>query len=357
MIKKIRLIKQGSGVIIKDKGFIVTNYHVFAGGEKIEVVHNNKVIPYAEIIGIDIDKDVVILKLDDKKYPKIKIGDSKNLVVGQRVYAIGSPLGLENTISEGIISGLRSYDEMGRRFIQMTASISHGSSGGAVVNDRGELLGISTLTAKEGQNLNFAIPIDEVLEVDISSYSKNNAYKYSDWFNKGLESAENRKYYDAIRYFSMFIEKNPNFAAVYYNRAMVKISTKDYKGVVLDLNSALEIDPDFVLALFLRGVAMVDLKLYKSANDDFTKVIMIDPYFAKAYYHRGMLRTVLEDDIGALQDYNKTLELNPDNEVAYFLRGSIKYSLGDKIGACLDWSKSGELGNYKAYKILRKYCK
>lgn len=85
------------------------------------------------------------------KSSSIKIGESKNLTIGQRVYAVGSPLGFENTISEGIISGLRSYEESGKDFIQITASISPGSSGGAVVNDKGELIGISTLTIKEGK--------------------------------------------------------------------------------------------------------------------------------------------------------------------------------------------------------------
>jgi len=122
-------------------------------------------IPYVDIIGVDVDKDLLILKIKGKKFPAVKIGNSKSLNVGQRVYAIGSPMGLENSISEGIISGLRSYDELRRSFIQITASISPGSSGGAVVNDKGELIGISTLTFKQGQNLNFAIPIEDILKV------------------------------------------------------------------------------------------------------------------------------------------------------------------------------------------------
>ena len=78
-------------------------------------------------------KDILILKIKERKFAAIKIGDSKKLNVGQRVYAIGSPLGFENSISEGIISGLRNYAEIGKNFIQITASISSGSSGGAVV--------------------------------------------------------------------------------------------------------------------------------------------------------------------------------------------------------------------------------
>ena len=167
------LATQGSGVIINDEGYVVTNYHVLAGNERIEVLHNKEILPFQDIIGIDVEKDILILKIENNKIPAMKIGDSKTINIGQRVYAIGSPLGFENTISEGIISGLRNYDEIGRNFIQITASISHGSSGGAVVNDKGELIGISTLTAEEGQNLNFAIPIDDVLDVELRiSYPK-----------------------------------------------------------------------------------------------------------------------------------------------------------------------------------------
>jgi len=153
-----KLAKQGSGVVLNDKGYIVTNYHILAECDKIEIKHYDKVIPYVDIIGVDVEKDILILKIKREIIPSLKIADSDKLKVGQRVYAIGSPLGFENTISEGIISGLRNYDELNRNFIQITASLSTGSSGGAVVDSKGELIGISTLTVRGGQNLNFIIP-------------------------------------------------------------------------------------------------------------------------------------------------------------------------------------------------------
>ena len=123
------LVKQGSGVVLNDKGFVVTNYHVLAGCDRLEVLHNKEIVPYVDIIGIDVEKDILILKVKAKKFPAIRIGDSEKLNIGQRVYAIGSPLGFENTISEGIISGLRSYEESKKKFIQITASISPGTAG------------------------------------------------------------------------------------------------------------------------------------------------------------------------------------------------------------------------------------
>ncbi len=152
------LSKQGSGVVINDKGYVVTNYHLLEDCERLEILHNEEIVPYVDIIGIDVEKDILILKIEDQKFPAIEIGNSKSLNIGQRVYAIGNPLGFENTISEGIVSGLRSYEEFGMNFIQITASISSGSSGGAVVNDKGELIGISTLISKRRAKLKFCYP-------------------------------------------------------------------------------------------------------------------------------------------------------------------------------------------------------
>jgi S1-C subfamily serine protease len=181
------------------------------------------------------------LKINTKKFHAIKIGNSDNLKIGQRVYAIGSPLGFENTISEGIISGLRNYDVLQRDFIQITASISSGSSGGAVVNDKGELIGISTLTAKEGQNINFAIPINDVMKVKTDSYKKENAYKNFELFYKGNNAVKKGNYSDAIRYYTEFIKINPSDAKAYYNRGIAKYTLGDKSGSCLDWSKAGEL--------------------------------------------------------------------------------------------------------------------
>ncbi|OGU36911.1 MAG: hypothetical protein A2315_02710 [Ignavibacteria bacterium RIFOXYB2_FULL_35_12] len=384
------LVKQGSGVVLNDKGYVVTNYHVLEGCDRLEILHNKEIVPYVDIIGIDVEKDILILKIKAKKFPAIKIGDSKKINIGQRVYAIGSPLGFENTISEGIISGLRSYEEYEKSFIQITASISSGSSGGAIVNDKGELIGISTLTSKEGQNLNFAIPIGDVLIVEISSYSKGDAYKDFEWFAKGFRALEKRNYHQAIKYYSSFIEVYSIYAAAYYNRGIAKYNVEDYSGAIQDFNKAIEIDPkdaaayynrgnakkkfedywgaiqdcnkaieldvEHINAYIIRGNSKANLKDYRGAIQDYNKAIEINPKDAAAYYNRGTAKSNIEDYSGAIQDYNKAIEINPYYEDAYFNRGLTKYNLGDKYGACLDWSKAGELGNYKAYDFIKQYC-
>lgn len=385
------LTKQGSGVVINDKGYVVTNYHVLSGCERLEILHNKDNVPYVDIIGIDVVKDILILKIEAKKFPAIKIGDSKSLKIGQRVYALGSPLGYENTISEGIISGLRSYEEYEKNYIQITASISPGSSGGAVVNDGGELIGISTLTAKEGQNLNFAIPIEEVLKVKISSYRNDEKFKLFDLFSMGYTAFERRNYNEAIKYFTQHIDNfpsdadaygyratsnymlrdyiaakqdydkaidlSPNDCINYINRGALKGEIlKDYKGAIQDLNIAIELNPNLAAAFYNRGVNKERLKDYRGSIQDYSKAIGLDSQYANAYLNRGCAKNELGDSRGAIQDYNKTIEIVPDEALAYYNRGIAKHRLGDKYGACMDWSKAGELGYGGAYDLIREEC-
>jgi len=385
------LTTQGSGVIINDEGYLVTNYHVLADNERVEVMHNKEIIPYSDIIGIDVERDILILKIEKNKIPSIKIGNSKTINIGERVYAIGSPMGFENTISEGIISGLRNYDEFGGNFIQITASISPGSSGGAVVNDKGELIGISTLTAEEGQNLNFAIPIDDVLDVKISSYAKDDSYKDFELFSKGIAAGNNGNYKEAIEYFSLFIRKHqniettyynrgiakynlwnykgaiqdfnkaieikPNYAAAYNNRGIVKYKLGNYKGAIQDFNKAIEIKLDYALAYNYRGMAKVILGDYREAIQDYDKAIEIQPEYASAYNNRGQAKLQLGDYREVIQDYSKAIEIESSNANAYYGRGLAKISLGDNSGGCLDLSKAGELGFDGAYDAIRDLCK
>ena len=137
---------QGSGVILKDKGLLITNFHVFSGAEKMIVVHGDDTLNYDGIIGVDVDKDIVIARLEGYECSNIPVGNSDEIKVGEEVYAIGSPLGLENTITKGIVSGYRkSLGEIKSTLIQIDASLSPGSSGGAIFNSKGEIIGITAL--------------------------------------------------------------------------------------------------------------------------------------------------------------------------------------------------------------------
>lgn len=159
-----QIIGSGSGIMIGRDGYILTNDHVASGGcfysvriedDESEYV-TDRVIKYNNVI------DLAIIRIERQLNP-IPIYKGKNrLVRGQKVVAIGSPLGLFNSVSDGIISGFRKIDEVD--MIQFTAPISHGSSGGAVLNMQGEIVGISTAGIDSGQNINLAIGYENILE-------------------------------------------------------------------------------------------------------------------------------------------------------------------------------------------------
>lgn len=152
----------GSGVVIDSSGTIVTNFHVVKGGSTFGVIFENNPNEsiFARLIKVNQDFDLALLKIDDKTKP-IPIKGVDTLNRGQQIVAIGSPLGLMNTISDGIVAGFRNFED--KKFIQITAPISPGSSGGALLDRYGYLVGITAAGYLEGQNLNLAIPSSELL--------------------------------------------------------------------------------------------------------------------------------------------------------------------------------------------------
>lgn len=163
----------GSGVIIDEReGYIVTNFHVIDGADEIAVTLHDGHQLEARIIGSDPEADVAILKIEHKNLTSIPFGDSSGLRVGDFTVAIGNPFGLGQTVTSGIVSalgrtglGIEGYED----FIQTDASINPGNSGGALVNLRGELIGINTAIIASGGSGNvgigFAIPINMVREL------------------------------------------------------------------------------------------------------------------------------------------------------------------------------------------------
>ncbi|MEF8822638.1 MAG: DegQ family serine endoprotease [Desulfohalobiaceae bacterium] len=152
----------GSGFIISDDGYIVTNHHVVAKADKVQVsLRESEETLDAEIVGSDEETDLALLKVDvDRELPSLEFGDSKTLEPGQWVVAIGNPFGLSHTVTAGIVSakgrviGAGPYDN----FIQTDASINPGNSGGPLLNLQGEVVGINSAIVAQGQGIGFAIP-------------------------------------------------------------------------------------------------------------------------------------------------------------------------------------------------------
>lgn len=150
---------QGSGFIVTPGGAIISNLHVVRGAAKIRVrLTSGDVYQTDQIIATDDVRDIVIIKIDGFNLPTVRLGDSDRTESGESIVAISSPEGLANSISTGIISGMRRLET--HRVFQITAPISDGSSGGAVFDSKGEVIGIITYLMKSGQNINFALPVN-----------------------------------------------------------------------------------------------------------------------------------------------------------------------------------------------------
>ena len=156
----------GSGVIVDSaKGYILTNAHVVAGADSIKIILNDLREIDAKLIGADAETDVAVLKVEDQGLSSLRIANSDNLEIGDFVVAIGNPFGLGQTVTSGIVSALGRTTQLGgyQDFIQTDASINPGNSGGALVNLRGELVGInSQIVSRSGGNIGigFSIPIN-----------------------------------------------------------------------------------------------------------------------------------------------------------------------------------------------------
>ena len=151
----------GSGFVI-DNEVIVTNYHVIEKSNSgfVRLIDNQRRYRITGIIEISEKYDIAILKVEGLLAPKLKLGSIQTVEIGDNVFAVGNPRGLEGTFSQGIVSGIRSFGS--DRLLQITAPISPGSSGGPVLNGNGDVIGVAVASLRDGQNLNFAIPIDYV---------------------------------------------------------------------------------------------------------------------------------------------------------------------------------------------------
>ena len=180
--KQYQDVGNGSGVMIRPDGYILTNYHVVNGADRIliSVGLQDKV---AKVVGTDPTTDLAVIKIDGTGYPAIEVGSSKGLQVGQWVMAVGSPFGLEKTVTSGIVSALqRSEQAQGQtandittytNLIQTDAAINPGNSGGALVDEHGKLVGLNSLIqspsggvgAAQSAGIGFAIPVDFAMSI------------------------------------------------------------------------------------------------------------------------------------------------------------------------------------------------
>jgi S1-C subfamily serine protease len=162
----------GSGFFINSSGLAVTNYHVIDGAYSAKIQTTDKnTYDIAGVYDYNEDYDLALVQINGSGFPYLEIGDSSTAVTGSAIFAIGSPLGFDNTLTQGIISNAsRQFSDSPVSYIQVDAAISHGSSGGALLNTKGQVIGVTTAGVDDAQNINFAVPINLIKELSSSSH-------------------------------------------------------------------------------------------------------------------------------------------------------------------------------------------
>ncbi|MFZ3064542.1 MAG: tetratricopeptide repeat protein [Nitrospirota bacterium] len=357
-------ISQGSGFIIRPDGAVITNYHVISNAVDIAVKAGDKVLKVEGLLHIDKENDLVILKAKGKDLPFVKIGDIAKMNIGEKVYVISSPEGLENTISDGILSGIREITS-DKKILQITAPISPGSSGGPVFNKNGEVIGIATFIIKEAQNLNFAMPVNVVKDKisnkkvtalkdsKIEDYKKTAEY----WFYLGYSYGEAGLYKEAIEAYKQAIRIKPDLAEAHYNLGYAYDSLDMYREAIEAYKQAIRIKPDKANANYNLGVAYVKLSMYREAIEAFKQAIRIKPDDANAHNNLGATYGKLSMYREAIETFKQTIRIKPDLADAHYNLGYTYLQLNDRGSALEEYKILKDLDQESANKLFNAIYK
>lgn len=177
-----------------------------------------------------------------------------------------------------------------------------------------------------------------------------------DYTQKGRELYEKHEFMEALLNLNKAIEVDPNHSQAYFVRGNIKDAFDDRHGAMKDYNSAVEKNAKFADAFFARGNVKMKLQDYYGAISDYTSAIGINENYIEAYFNRGKAKQFLQAYEDAINDCSKIIQLHPKNMDAYYMRGLLRIEFGDTKTGCLDLSKAGELGDLKAYEMIREKC-
>jgi tetratricopeptide (TPR) repeat protein len=343
--KNGKILGQGSGFFINDKGNVITNRHVLEGADRAEVkTANGKVFSVMKVLAEDKEGDLIRVSVEIHKSVVSPISVSATIPeVGEKVVVIGSPLGLEQTVSDGIVSAVREIPTFGK-LIQITAPISSGSSGSPVVNVRGEVIGVATFQIVEGQNLNFAIPGERVTRL-----TPGKGQTLAEWtggkieelapadslYNKGLTLVWVGDYEKALPYFEEAVKKDTSYAEAYFYIGYCNSELGRYNEAVEAFKQAIRIKPDLAGAHSLLGWTYDALGLYNEAVEAYKQGIRIKPDVAELHYILGVAYGKLERYDEAVEAYKQAIRIKPDDAKAH-------YNLGTAYGELGRWNEAVE---------------
>ena len=327
-------VAQGSGVAIAP-GVVATNYHVIRDGASCMVRYQGQDYP-ARLLKGDWQRDVCSLEVPGLPAPPVALGDTASLKVGATVYAVGAPQGLELTLSQGIVSSLRDLE--GGRYIQTTAAISHGSSGGGLFDDQGRLLGLTSFYVGGGQQLNFALPVEWIgtlpqrpVRLPAQGLSE------VDWFNRYTVLEAKKDWPGLLAVCEAWVKAQPDNAIAWGALGEAYTGTSQYGEAIEAYHRALEIDPREALAWYVLGVAYGNARRYAEAIEACRQALEIDPQHAEPWYVLGDAYVFSGRYTDAIKACRQALKINPQYADAWHTLGAAYVFSGrytDAIKAC-----------------------
>ena len=385
------LVATGSAVVVA-RDQVITNKHGIEAGVAFRIKQRNRSLP-ATVTYVDPDHDLGRLTVEDLKASAVPVRLSSALTVGEHVFCIGAPEGLELTISEGLISGLREFEQV--RLIQTSAAISPGSSGGGLFDAQGQLVGITTFFLKEGQNLNFALPGEWVRAVAshrASLAEKNNTGSQADqalpWFQFGVQMMDATEYQKAVDAFREVVRLTPGESEAWSNLGVAYARLKqDDKAVaalqeairlrphdaiawsnlgvaygrlkqddkaVAALQEAIRLRPDDAIAWCNLGLSYDRLHEYKKATTALQEAIRLKPDYAMAWVGLGVAYGYLQQDDKAVAAFQEAIRLEPDYAEAWYNLGVAYEEQHDRSRVMTVYEKLKSLDQDEADKFFRR---
>lgn len=345
--KDKKALGQGSGFFINNKVHLITNHHVIEGAHSAIVkTMGEKTYHIKGIIAKDARADIVKLLVDatDSNVPILKL---TNVLpsVGEDVAVVGSPLGLESTVSKGIVSAVRKVPTFGY-IVQISAPISPGSSGSPVLNMKGQVIGVATFILTEGQALNFAVPSANIFALktekkptslpkyvqELTAKAKDEAEKL---YDAGYKKAMMGKWLEALAYYEKAIKIKPDDGWGYYFIAVTYDALGRYEEAVEAYKQAIRIDPNNSLTYCFLADAYGQSGRYEEAIQCYRQAVRIAPDFSYAHFRLALAYHISGCYEEATQAYKQAIRIDPSFALAHYSLGLTYLTMGD-TGSALD---------------------
>ena len=332
---------QGSGVLIPSRR-VATNCHVVEGGSSY-LVGRGKQLVRASLYAEDGDKDICLLDAKGIQGKPVQLGKAARLKVGDPVYAVGAPQGLELSLSDGIVAQLRGGPPP---FIQTTAAISPGSSGGGLFDGEARLIGLTTFYVEGGQSLNFAMPAEWIGEVKPGRKPAAEGPSHTEWLKRAFALEQTKDQQGLLEWCRKWTKKEPENVDAWYNLGISHLHLDRYSEAIEAYRRAIRIDPKNTYAWNGLGLAYRCLKRYDDAIEAYRQALRIDPKDTRAWNglghaHAGLnIRTayngkVIAPSTDAIEAFRQAIRIDPEYADAWSGLG-FAYSYFDRYNDAIE---------------------